>query len=210
MIRIAIFDDHAVVRTGLRQFLSDYVDLTVVAEASSGHDAVDVVRAGGIDVVLMDVSMPGQNGVDALRAIKARAPDLPVLMLSGYPEEQYAVSLMRQGASGYLNKDCDPVDIVSAIRTVARGRKYITRAMAARLLLSAKADGTSPEHEGLSDREFQVFIRLAQGERIGHIADTIALSVKTVSSYRARVLEKLQLTSNSDLTYYAFKKGLIQ
>lgn len=210
MIRIAIFDDHSVVRTGLKQFLGDYVDLTVVAEAASGHDAVDVVRAGGIDVVLMDVSMPGQNGVDALHAIKARAPELPVLMLSGYPEEQYAVSLLRQGASGYLNKDCDPIEIVSAIRTVARGRKYITRSMAARLLLGVKADGTTPEHEGLSDREFQVFIRLAQGERIGHIADTIALSVKTVSSYRSRVLEKLQLTSNSDLTYYAFKKGLIQ
>ena len=133
MIRIAIIDDHAIVRAGLRQFFSEQVDLTVVAEASNGREAVDIVRKGQVDVLVMDLSMPDQSGVDALAAIKARAPDLPVLILSGFPEEHYATTLLRQGASGYLNKDCDPEEIVKAIRTVYRGRKYITSGVAERL-----------------------------------------------------------------------------
>ncbi len=211
MIRIAIVDDHAIVRAGLKRFFSDQVDLRVVAEASSGREALDIVRASEgdheVDVMLMDLSMPDQNGVDTLLAIKARAPDLPVLILSGFPEEHYAVTLMRQGASGYLNKDCDPEEIVKAIRTVFRGRKYITSGVAERL---ADGSGDKSEHERLSDREFQVFLRLAKGETIGHISDDIALSVKTVSTYRTRVMEKMQLQSNSDLTYYAMKNGLLQ
>ena len=130
MIRIAIIDDHAIVRAGLRQFFSEQVDLTVVAEAANGREAVDIVRKGQVDVLVMDLSMPDQSGVDALAAIKARAPDLPVLILSGFPEEHYATTLLRQGASGYLNKDCDPEEIVKAIRTVYRGRKYITAGVA--------------------------------------------------------------------------------
>ena len=128
--RIAIIDDHAIVRAGLRQFLSEQVDLTVVAEASNGREALDIVRKGEVDVILMDLSMPDQSGVDALAAIKAREPDLPVLILSGFPEEHYATTLLRQGASGYLNKECDPEEIVKAIRTVYRGRKYITAGVA--------------------------------------------------------------------------------
>ncbi len=211
MIRIAIIDDHAIVRAGLRQFFSEQVDLTVVAEAANGREAVDIVRKGQVDVLVMDLSMPDQSGVDALAAIKARAPDLPVLILSGFPEEHYATTLLRQGASGYLNKDCDPEEIVKAIRTVYRGRKYITAGVA-ELLADGLGGGSAdrPAHEQLSEREFQVFLRLAKGETIGHMANSMSLSVKTVSTYRTRVMEKMKLESNSDLTYYALKNGLIQ
>ena len=209
MIRIAIVDDHAMVRAGLRQFFADQADFQVVAEASNGHQALDIVRGGELDVVVMDISMPDQSGVDALAAIKARAPDLPVLILSGYAETHYATTLLRKGASGYLNKDCDPEDIVRAIRTVVRGRKYISAAVAEQL-----ADGLGdPEqkslHEQLSERELQVFLRLARGEVVGAMAESMCLSIKTVSTYRTRVMEKMGLESNSDLTYYALKHGLI-
>lgn len=210
MIRIAIVDDHPVVRTGLKGFLSDQIDITVVAEAGSGREALDIVRAGGIDVMLMDISMPDQSGVDALIAIRARAPDLPVLMLSVFSETHYATSLLRQGANGYLNKECDPQELVSAIRTVALGRKYITPSVG-QLLADSLVNGSGVAlHENLSDRELQVFLRLAQGQTVGELAISMSLSVKTVSTYRTRVMEKMNLSSNSDLTYYALKNGLLQ
>ena len=211
MIRIGIADDHAIVRDGLRRFLSDNVDLRVTGEACNGREALELARGGDVDVLLMDISMPDQSGVDALVAIKARYPDLPVLVLSGFPESHYATTLLRQGASGYLNKECDPEEIATAIRTVFRGRKYISPAVA-ELLADGLAGGDSdkPAHEQLSERELQVFLRLAQGETIGNMAKAMFLSVKTVSTYRTRVLEKLKLASNSDLTYYALKNGLIQ
>lgn len=210
MIKVALVDDHAVVRAGLRQFLSDYIDLQVVAEASNGREALDIVRQELADVIVLDISMPDHSGVDALAAIKARAPDLPVLILSGFPEEHYATTLLKQGASGYLRKDTEPEEIVKAIRTVAMGRRYITASIAERLAEGLGGTQDKPLHEQLSEREFQVFMRLANGETIGHIADTMALSVKTVSTYRTRVMEKMQLESNSNLTYYALKNGLIQ
>jgi DNA-binding NarL/FixJ family response regulator len=210
MIKIAIVDDHALVRAGLRQYLSEQVDLQVIAEAANGKEALDIVRKGLVDVLVMDLSMPEQSGVDALAAIRARAPDLPVLILSGFPEAHYATTLLRQGASGYLNKECDPEEIVTAIRTVARGRKYITPAVAELLADNLGGNADKPLHEQLSEREFQVFLRLAKGETIGHMADSLSLSVKTVSTYRTRVMEKMKLESNSDLTYYAMKNGLIQ
>ena len=211
MIRIAIVDDHSMVRAGLRQFFADQVDFQIVAEAATGRMAVDIVRKGEVDVIIMDISMPDQSGVDALAAIKARAPDLPVLILSGFPEAHYATTLLRQGASGYLNKDCDPEEIIKAIRTVHRGRKYITAGVAEQLA-EGLSGGTSDKalHEQLSERELQVFLRLARGETIGHMAVSMSLSVKTVSTYRTRVMEKMKLESNSDLTYYALKNGLIQ
>ena len=209
MIRIAIVDDHAIVRAGLRQFFSDQVDFVVAAEAANGREALDIVRKGEVDVVLLDISMPGQGGVDTLAAIRARAPDLPVLILSGFAEEHYATTLLRQGASGYLNKDCDPEEIVRAIRTVSRGRKYITAGVAERLA-DTLGGGDKPPHEALSERELQVFLRLANGETIGQMAESMSLSVKTVSTYRTRVMEKMRLESNSELTYYALKNGLIQ
>lgn len=210
MIRIAIVDDHAIVRAGLRQFFSDQLDFAVVAEASNGREALDIVRQGEIDVMLLDISMPDQSGVDALAAIKAREPDLPVLILSGFAEEHYATTLLRQGASGYLNKGCDPEEIVKAIRTVHRGRKYITSGVAELLADSLGGDSALPLHEQLSERELQVFLRLAKGEAVGHVAISMSLSVKTISTYRTRVMEKMKLESNSDLTYYALKNGLIQ
>ena len=210
MIRIAIVDDHAMVRAGLRQFFADEIDFSVVAEAANGRDALDIVRRGGVDVVLLDISMPDQRGVAALLAIRARDPTLPVLILSGFPEAHFATTLLRQGASGYLNKDCDPQEIVKAIRTVARGRKYISAGVAEQLAEGFSAGGERPLHETLSERELQVFLRLAGGETIGHLAESLCLSVKTVSTYRTRVMEKMHLESNSDLTYYALKNGLIQ
>ena len=198
------------VRRYLRQFLSEQVDLSVVAEGANGRDALDIVRAGEVDVMVMDLSMPDQSGVDALAAIRARAPELPVLILSGFPEEHYATTLLKQGAAGYLNKECDPEEIVKAIRTVFRGRKYITAGVAERLADTLGGDAGRLPHEMLSERELQVFLRLARGETVGHIADGMSLSVKTVSTYRTRVMEKMNLASNSDLTYYAMKNGLIQ
>ncbi|PZO16441.1 MAG: DNA-binding response regulator [Burkholderiales bacterium] len=210
MIRIGIVDDHAIVRTGLRQFLAEHVDLRVTGEANNGREALELVRGGEVDVLLMDISMPEHGGVDALQAIKARFPDLAVLILSGFPEAQYATTLLRYGASGYLNKECAPEDIVTAIRTVARGRRYVSPAVAELLADGAAGAVEQAPHESLSERELQVFLRLAQGETIGHMAEQMFLSVKTVSTYRSRVMEKLKLASNSDLTYYALKNGLIQ
>jgi len=210
MIRVGIVDDHAVVRVGLRQFLAEHVDLRVSGEAADGAQAMELVRQGETDVLLMDLSMPDQSGVDAMQAIKKRYPDLAVLILSGFPEAHYAANLLRLGASGYLNKECDPEEIVRAIRQVALGRKYISQSVAA-LLAEGVAGGLErPPHELLSEREFQVFLRLAKGETVGAMAEAMFLSVKTVSTYRTRVLEKLKLTSNSDLTYYALTNGLIQ
>ena len=209
MIRIAIVDDHAMVRAGLRQFFADQSDFSVVAEAATGHEALDIVRRTELDVVVMDISMPDQNGVEALAAIKARTPNLPVLILSGYAETHYATTLLRQGASGYLNKDCDPEEIVRAIRTVVRGRKYISPAVAEQLANGLGAPEQKAPHEQLSERELQVFLRLAKGEVVGAMAENLCLSVKTVSTYRTRVMEKMGLESNSDLTYYALKHGLI-
>ena len=211
MIRIAIIDDHAMVRAGLREFFSEYGDLQVVAEAATGRHAVDIVRQGGVDVILLDIAMPEQSGVDALSAIRARAPDLPVLILSGFPERQYAVTLLRQGASGYVSKDCEPEELVRAVRTVCRGRRYITAGVAEEL-----AEGLVPDraerlpHERLSDRELQVFLRLARGETTARMGRGMSLSSKTVSTYRTQVMSKMGLQSNSELTYYALKHGFIQ
>ena len=211
MIRIGIVDDHAIVRSGLRQYLSDNVDLRVTGEAGNGREALELARGGEVDVMLMDISMPGESGVEALSAIKARFPELPVLILSGFPEAHYATTLLRQGASGYLNKECDPEEIATAIRTVARGRRFISPAVAELLADGVAGGGVDrPLHESLSERELQVFLRLAKGETVGDMAKAMFLSVKTVSTYRTRVLEKMKLDTNSDLTYYALKNGLIQ
>lgn len=210
MIRIGIVDDHAVVRAGLRQLLADEVDFRVTAEAANGREALAIARSGEVDVLLLDLSMPDQGGVDALVAIRARCPELPVLILSGFPEAHYATTLLRQGASGYLNKECEPEEIATAIRTVARGRRYITPAVAELLADGAAGAHEALPHEALSDRELQVFLQLARGATVGQIAEGMHLSVKTVSTYRSRVMDKLRLQSNSELTYYALKNGLIQ
>ena len=209
MIKIGIVDDHAIVRSGLKQFFSDHVDLRVVGEAGNGREAIDLIRNTEIDVLVMDLSMPGQTGLDALGMIRAKAPDVGILILSGYPEEHYAMNLIRQGASGYLYKECEPIEIVNAIRTISLGRRYITPAVADLLAQQLNRKDDAPVHESLSEREFQVFLKLAKGETAGDIAKSLSLSVKTVSTYRTRLMEKMNLASNSDLTYYALKNKLI-
>lgn len=209
MIRIGIVDDHAIVRSGLRNFFVDHVDLRVVGEAANGREAIDLVRTTEMDVLLMDLAMPGQSGLDALAMIRAKAPDVGILILSGYPEEHYAMNLIRQGASGYLNKECDPAEIVEAVRTIALGKRYITRTVADLLAQQLGRKDDVPLHEQLSEREFQVFLKLARGETAGDVAKSLSLSVKTVSTYRTRLMEKMGLASNSDLTYYALKNRLI-
>ena len=209
MIKIGIVDDHAIVRAGLKQFLSEQVDLRVEGEAGNGREAIDLVRTTELDVLVMDLSMPGQSGTDALAMIRAKAPDVGILILSGYPEEHYAMNLIRQGASGYLNKECDPSEIVEAIRTIALGKRYITPSVAELLAQQLGRKGDAAPHEQLSEREFQVFLKLAKGQTAGDIAESLSLSVKTVSTYRTRLMEKMGLSSNSDLTYYALKNKLI-
>ena len=209
MIKVGIVDDHAIVRSGLKQFLAEHVDLRVVGEASNGREAIDLVRNEEIDVLIMDLSMPGQSGIDALAMLRAKAPDMGILILSGYPEEHYAINLIRQSENGYLNKECDPIEIVEAIRTISLGRRYLTPTVAELLAQQLNRKEDVPPHEQLSEREFQVFLKLARGETAGNIADQLSLSVKTVSTYRTRLMEKMGLTTNSDLTYYALKNGLI-
>ena len=199
MIRILIADDHAIVRAGLKQFIADQVDMEVAA-----------VRAAEFDVVLLDISMPDKNGIDTLKTLRHVKPELPVLMLSAYAEDQYAVNLLRAGASGYLNKEAASTQLVGAIRTVVQGRKYVSPSLAQILADGVSGDAEKPLHAELSQREFQIFCKLAAGAAVSKIADELNLSVKTVSTYRTRILEKMAMKSNADLTYYAIKNGLIE
>jgi DNA-binding NarL/FixJ family response regulator len=210
MIRILIADDHAVVRAGLRQFISGHSDMTVAAEAANGAEVMEQVRNCELDVVVLDISMPGRSGIDIMSSLHQGSPDLPVLILSGFAEEQYAINLMRAGASGYLNKEAAATQLVNAIRTVAQGRKYVSPSLAQLLAdgLSAK-DLDQPAHGKLSGREFQIFCKLAKGDAVTQIAEELFLSVKTVSTYRTRILAKMGMKSNADLTYYAIKNQLI-
>lgn len=209
MIRILIADDHAIVRAGLKQFISDQADMQVAGEAATGSECIQLVRATDFDVVLLDISMPDKNGIDTLKTLKQVRPELPVLMLSGYAEDQYAVNLLRAGAAGYLNKEAASTQLVGAIRTVVRGRKFVSPALAQILADGVTGDADKPLHGELSQREFQIFCKIAAGAAVSRIADELHLSVKTVSTYRTRVLEKMGMKSNADLTYYAIKNGLI-
>ena len=210
MIRILIADDHAIVRAGLKQFIADHADMEVTAEAATGTEAIAAVRAQEFDVVLLDISMPDKNGIDTLKTIKHVRPELPVLMLSAYAEDQYAVNLLRAGAAGYLNKEAASSQLVGAIRTVVLGRKFVSPSLAQILADGVSGDADRPLHAELSQREFQIFCKLAAGAAVSKIADELNLSVKTVSTYRTRVLEKMAMKSNADLTYYAIKNGLIE
>ena len=209
MIRILIADDHAIVRAGLKQFVADQLDMQVAGEAATGSEVIALVRTQEFDIVLLDISMPDKNGIDTLKMIKQIRPDLPVLMLSGHAEEQYAVNLLRAGASGYINKETASTQLVGAVRTAVQGRKYVSPALAQVLAEGISGSGDEPLHGSLSQREFQVFCKLAGGQAVSQIATELHLSVKTVSTYRTRVLEKMAMKSNADLTYYAVKNGLI-
>lgn len=209
MIRILIADDHTLVREGLKQILSDLPDMAVTDEASNGKEVLDKVRENDFDVVLLDISLPGQSGVDILKQIKLIKPELPVLILSMYPEEQYAIRTLRAGASGYLTKDSVPDELIEALRTVSLGKRYITYALAEKIAYELDADAKKPLHERLSDREYQVMCMIASGKSVSQIAREISLSVKTISTHRARILKKMNMKNNAELTHYAIKHGLV-
>jgi DNA-binding NarL/FixJ family response regulator len=210
MIRILIADDHAIVRAGLKQFVADQADMSVAGEAATGAETVSLVRSEAYDVVLLDISMPDRNGVDTLKQLKQIRPEMPVLMLSAHAEEQYAVNLLRAGAAGYVSKETASTQLVQAIRTVTRGRKYVSPDLAQVLADGVTGQGDAPLHASLSQREFQIFCKLAGGMPVSKIAQELFLSVKTVSTYRSRVLEKMGMKTNADLTYYAIKNRLIE
>jgi two-component system invasion response regulator UvrY len=210
MSRILIADDHQIVRAGLKTLLAEYKDLTVAGEAGSGVEAVAMVRESDWDIVLLDISMPDINGVDTLKQIRRAKPDLPVLILSMHPEGQYAVNLLRAGANGYVCKEGAPEQLINAIRTVLKGRRYVSPALGELLASDLSGDTQKPLHSDMSEREFQVFCKLAAGQAVSEIANDLFISVKTVSTYRTRILEKMKMKSNADLTYYAMKNGLIQ
>lgn len=209
MIMIGIVDDHAVVRAGLRDFFSTEVDFRIAGEASTGREAMDLVRTSEVDVLVMDLSMPGQSGMDVLASIRSRAPNVGILILTGHSEEQYAINLLRQGASGFLNKECEPQEINKAIRLIALGRRYITPSVAELLSKTLDAKKALSPHQQLSEREFQVFLKLSKGLTVNQIGLQLNLSIKTISTYRARVMGKMNLSTNSDLTYYALTNKLI-
>jgi two-component system invasion response regulator UvrY len=209
MLRIVVVDDHPVVREGLKRILSEHNEITVAAEAGDGVEAVDVVRRTPCDVVLLDVKLPSRSGLDVLKQLHAEMPRLPVLMLSMYSEDQYAMRVLRAGAAGYLTKESAPANLVQAVRRVARGGKYVSTAFAERLASSLERDTDRPPHEILSDREYQVLCMLSSGKTVGQIAAELCRSVKTISTYRARVLDKLQLQNNAELTRYALTHGLV-
>jgi two-component system, NarL family, invasion response regulator UvrY len=210
MIRIILVDDHSVVRKGLRQIIEETPDLVVVDDVSSGFELLDKVRTNQFDVVLLDISMPGKDGLDTLKDLKHEKPDLPVLIFTMYPEEQYAVRVLKAGAAGYLNKDCEPEQLIDAIRKVAKGRKYISPYLAEILASNLEPGGEAPMHETLSDREFQVMCLIASGRTITEIAKELCLSINTISTYRIRILEKMNLKNNAELTHYALKNRLVE
>ncbi|MCC6472592.1 MAG: response regulator transcription factor [Burkholderiales bacterium] len=210
MIRIVLADDHAVVRRGIRQILSDTDDMKVVGEAANAGDLLHLLRRQECDVLVLDISMPpGKNGIEALKHIKKEWPRLPVLMLSMYPEDQAAVRAIRAGASGYITKNSAVEKVVDAVRRLAGGKKYITEELAEALAEALDLDADQPPHELLSDREFQTLQLIASGKTLIEIAETLCISPKTVSVYRARLLEKMGLKNNAELTHYALKSGLI-
>lgn len=208
-IRVLIADDHAIVRQGLRQILADTPDVLLAGEAENGAEMLRQVREGHWDVLLLDINMPLKNGIDTLKKIREEYPNLPVLILSMHPEEQYALRLLRAGAAGYMNKESAPEELVNAIRRVAQGKKYVSPAVAELLAEDIGNDAQEVPHAQLSDREFQVLLAISSGMALSEIAVSMALSVKTVSTYRTRIMEKMHMKSNADLIHYAIKNGLV-
>lgn len=209
MLRILIADDHTVVRKGLRQILMDEFPNAHIEEVPDAEELIKKVMAEKWDVVVSDLSMPGRSGLDALQQIKISHPDLPVLILSIHPEEQYALRSLKSGASGYLSKDTAPDELVKAVKKVMLGKKYISQTIAEKLANTFSTDTSLNPHESLSDREFDVMKLLANGKSVSEIAEMLSLSVTTVSTYRARLMVKMNLKSNSDLTKYAIENNLL-
>ncbi len=209
MLSILVADDHFLIRKGLRQLLEESLPAARLDEAADGPSALELARNNRYDVVVLDISMPGRDGLDLIKDVKDASPETHILILSIQPEEQYALRAFRLGASGCLNKAGDPGELVEAVRTVVAGRRYLSAKAQELLLDDVAGEGTGLPHRNLSDREYQVFRLLASGKPIGEIAEILALSVKTVSTYRARVLVKMGMENNAQLTHYAFKHNLV-
>ena len=210
MIKILIADDHAIVRKGLKQIVAETSDMVVADEASNGHEVINKASKNDYDVVVLDITMPGISGLDTLKQLRIHKPKLPILVLSMHPEEQYAVRVLKAGASGYLTKGSAPNELIRAIRKVSLDRKYISPFLAEKLAFDLEADNGRPLHETLSDREYQVICMIASGKTVKEIAEESFLSVKTISTYRSRILEKMNMKSNAELTHYAIKNELVE
>ena len=209
MIRVLIVDDHTIVRKGIQQLLEDTDDIRIEGEACRASEMFRKLDEKEFDVILLDISLPGRSGVEALKHLKDNYPEIPVLILSMYPEEQYALRVMKSGASGYLTKESAPDEMVHAIRTTARGKKYISTSLAEALAEHINGYAEKPEYKNLSDREFEVLKRIASGQPLTEIAEHLSLSVKTISTYRSRILNKLGLNNNSDIVRYAMNHRLL-
>jgi two-component system, NarL family, invasion response regulator UvrY len=208
-IRVFIADDHAIVREGLKQILAEQRDITVAGEAETGLDAVRLFRKSRCNVLLLDISLPDRNGIEVLKQIKGDRPELAVLMLSMHREDQYAIRALKAGAAGYLTKQSAPRELVTAIRQVAAGQRYVSPQLAQMLAAQVGDDHETPPHEALSDREYQTLTMIASGKTVTEIAGELSLSVKTVSEYRARLLSKMKLKTSAELTHYAIRNQLI-
>jgi DNA-binding NarL/FixJ family response regulator len=209
MIRVCVIDDHAVVREGLKRIISGSPGMAVTAEARDGVEGLQVLRTEPCDVVLLDITMPNMSGLEVLKELRSESPRLPILVLSMHAEDQYAVRVLRAGAAGYLTKESAPANLVLAIRKVVRGGKYVSPTLAEKLVFDLGGDSSKASHEALSDREYQVLCMIASGQTVTCIAAALSLSVKTISTYRVRILEKLRMKNNSELTRYAIKEGLV-
>lgn len=209
MIKILVVDDHAVVRAGIHYFISNIPDMEIGGEAATAEEAIRLIRAQSYDIVLLDIAMPDKSGLEVLKQIRREKPELPVLILSMHPENRYAVQMLRSGAAGYVQKEALATELVNAIHTVVRGHKYISYGVAELLTAEKESDSSKALHETLSRREYEIFCKLSQGEGVTKIADSLCLSVKTVSTYRTRILQKMNMTNNADLIYYAIKEKLI-
>jgi DNA-binding NarL/FixJ family response regulator len=209
MIRLLICDDHAIVRQGLKQILADAADFVVAGEAADGPEAVVAIRQGSFDVVLLDIALPGRDGLDVLKQLHQEFPKLPVLVVSTYPEKQYALRSLRLGAAGYLNKGADPGELVTAIRKVAQGGMFVSPTVAETLASAMRRDAEVPPHELLSPREYQVFMQIAAGKTLSQIADALSLSLNTVSTYRARIMEKIDTHNDVEIALYAVRHHLV-
>jgi two-component system invasion response regulator UvrY len=209
MMRVLIVDDHAILRRGLRALISEAFHGAAFGEASNAEEALGQLGKKMWDVALLDITLPGKSGLDLLKEFKAARPKLPVLVLSVHPEDQFAVRVLRAGAEGYMTKESAPEELVNAIRKILAGGRYVSTTLAEKLALSVRKDFTRTPHETLSDREYEIMCRIASGRTVTEIAGELSLSVKTISTYRARILEKLGVKNSAEITRYAIGNGLV-